>query len=203
MGRPRKKGKRLPTPAAWAQLTKKGWTPTWVDRRGRMNKRLLLTRDVLWYHVCPDRLVRVVVSRDPKGREKDDVFFTTDLEMAPGAVVSHYFGRWPVEDTFRASKQSLGGEEPQTWKGVGPERAASLAFWMYSMIWVWYLQTQGPKPMLPKLPWYPKKVRPSFMDAVSALRRELWREEISSRFGGTPHLRKITRPLVEVLALSR
>ncbi len=203
VGRPRKKGRRLPTPKTWAKRTKKGWKRAWVDRRGRMAQRLLLSRDALWYHVCPDRPVRVVVSRDPRGREKDDVFFTTDLAMAPGAVVSHYFGRWPVEDTFRSSKQSLGGEEPQTWKGVGPERAASLAFWLYSMIWTWYLETQGPKPKVPKLPWYPKKERPSFVDAVSALRRELWREEISSRCGGTQHLAKITRPLVEVLALSR
>lgn len=203
VGRPRKKGRRLPCPKTWARRTKKGWKRTWVDRRGRMVQRLLLTRDALWYHVCPDQLVRVVISRDPSGREKDDVFFTTDLTMAPGAVVSHYFGRWPVEDTFRNSKQSLGAEEPQTWKGMGPERAASLAFWMYSMIWVWYLKTQGPKPSVPKLPWYPEKVRPSFVDAVSTLRGELWREDISSRFGGTPQLRRITRPLVEVLALSR
>ena len=84
-----------------------------------MAQRLLLTRDALWYRVCPDQPVRVVVSRDPKGREKDDVFFTTDLTMAPGVVVSHYFGRWPVEDTFRNCKQSLGAEEPQAWKGKG------------------------------------------------------------------------------------
>ena len=203
VGRPRKKGKRLAAPGAWAKRTKKGWKLTWVDRRGRMAKRLLLSRDALWYHVCPDQRVRVVVSRDPKGREKDDVFFTTDLTMDPGAVVSHYFGRWPVEDTFRSSKQSLGGEEPQTWKGAGPERAASLAFWLYSVIWLWYLETQGPKPTLPRLPWYPKKERPSFVDAVSALRRELWREEVFSTCGQTPHLARITRPLVEVLALSR
>ncbi len=203
VGRPRKKGRRPPCPKAWARRTKKGWKLTWVDRRGRMAQRLLLSQDALWYHVCSDQLVRGAVSRDPKGREKDDVFFTTDLTMAPGAVVSHYFGRWPVEDTFRNCKQSLGAEEPQTWKGKGPERAATLAFWTYSMTWVWYLETQGPRPTVPKLPWYPKKERPLFVDAVSALRGELWREEVSSRCGEPPHLRKITRPLAEVLALSR
>ena len=29
-----------------------------------------------------------------------------------------------IEDTFKNTKQSLGSEEPQTWKGQGPERAA-------------------------------------------------------------------------------
>jgi hypothetical protein len=203
VGRPRKKGRRLLCPKTWAHRTKTGWKRTWVDRRGRLVQRLLLTRDALGHHVCPNQPMRVVVSRDPVGREKDDVFFTTDLTMAPGAVVSHSFGRWPVEGTFRNCKQSLGAEEPQTWKGMGPERAASLAFWPYSMIRVWYLRTQGPTPKVPRLRWYPKKVRPSFVDAVGALRGELWREGISSRGGRTPPLGEITRPLVEVLALSR
>jgi hypothetical protein len=203
MGRPRKKGERLPSLTAWAARTRKGWKQVVVDRRGRLEQRLLLSREVLWYHVCGVRPIRVVVSRDPTGHEKDDFLFTTDLALSPGAVVSHYFGRWPIEDTLRSSKQSLGGEEPQTWRGKGPERAASLAFGLYSLVWVWYLQTQGPAPVLPKLPWYPKKVRPSFLDAVSALRGELWREEVSSKCGGEPRVREITRPLVEALALSR
>jgi hypothetical protein len=203
MGRPRKKGERLPSLTAWATRTRKGWEKAIVDRRGRLEKRLLLSREVLWYHVCGVHPIRVVVSRDPMGREKDDFLFTTDLAMSPGAVVSHYHGRWPIEDTLRSSKQSLGGEEPQTWRGKGPERAASLAFWLYSVVWVWYLETQGPTPRLVKLPWYPKKARPSFADAVSALRGELWREEVSSKCGGEPRLDEITRPLVEALALTR
>ncbi len=104
VGRPRKKRGRLHSPEAWARRTKQGWKRTWVDRRAKMAQRLLQTRDALWYHVCPDQLVRVVVSRDPKGREKGDAFFTTDLTLAPGAAVSHYFGRWPVELLFREAK---------------------------------------------------------------------------------------------------
>ncbi len=202
-GRPRKKGDRLPSLTAWAARARNGWEKAVVDRRGRLEERLLLSREVLWYHVCGVRPIRVVVSRDPTGREKDDFLFTTDLAMTPGAVVSHYHGRWPIEDTLRSSKQSLGGEEPQTWRGKGPERAASLAFWLYSAVWVWYLETQGPKPRLPRLPWYPKKVRPSFADAMSALRGELWREEVFSKCGGEPRLREIVRPLVEALSLTR
>ena len=202
-GRPRKKGDRLPSLTAWAARARNGWEKAVVDRRGRLEERLLLSREVLWYHVCKTRPIRVVVSRDPKGREKDDFLFTTDLAMPAGAIVSHYHGRWPIEDTLRSSKQSLGGEEPQTWRGAGPERAASLAFWLYSAVWTWYLETQGPMPRLPKLPWYPKKVRPSFVDAVPTLRGELWREEVFTKCGGEPRLREITEPLVEALALSR
>ena len=203
VGRPPKKGPRLAPLPRWADHTRNGWTRAVVDRRGRLEERLLLTREVLWYHVCGVRPVRVVVSRDLKGREKDDFLFTTDLALSPGAVVSHYHGRWPIEDTLRSSKQSLGGEEPQSWKGEGPERAASLSFWLYSVVWTWYVASQGPTPRFVKLPWYPKKIRPSFVDAVSALREEIWRERVSSQSEGEPRLHEITRPLVEALALTR
>ena len=202
-GRPRKKGERLSSLTVWASRTQKGWENVVVDRRGRLDRQLVLTRIVLWYGTCGARPIRVVVSRDPTGHEKDDFLFTTDLRMSPGAVVSTYFGRWPIEDTLRASKQSLGGQEPQTWRGAGPERAASLSFWLYSAVWTWYLQAQGPKPRLVKLPWYPKKERPSFLDAMASLRGELWRAEVSSRFEGEPRLHEITGPLVEALAVSR
>lgn len=39
-------------------------------------------------------------------------------------------------------KQCLGAENPQSWKGIGPERAASLS--LYAAIWTWYIPTYGP-----------------------------------------------------------
>lgn len=50
------------------------------------------------------------------------------------------------EDTFRNTKQLLGGEQPQTWKAQGPERAAALSFWTYSAVWLWYLACHGDRP---------------------------------------------------------
>lgn len=45
--------------------------------------------------------------------------------MAPDQVASIYAGRWSIEDTFRNTKQLLGGEDPQSWKCQGPERGAA------------------------------------------------------------------------------
>ena len=36
-----------------------------------------------------------------------------------------------IEDTFKNTKQFLGGQEPQTWKGEGPRRAAAMGFWAW------------------------------------------------------------------------
>jgi hypothetical protein len=199
-GRPKKKGKRLPAPAKIAARKRTGWRQVTVDFRGRQEQRLVLSLTVLWYAVKKDAPVNLVIVRDPSGRERDDFFFTTDLTAAPEAVATQYAGRWSIEDTFRNEKQYLGGEDPQTWKGKGPERAASLALWIYSMVWAWYLTTYGTKKTWLSRPWYPAKSRASFVDALAALRRVLWRNSISSRCTHRPLPRKTIRVLIEALA---
>jgi len=199
-GRPRKKGNRLPCPKEMARRTVKGWKRVTIDVRGRTVEREVFSRRVLWYAVRPDRQVLLVIVRDPDGREPDDFFFTTDIDDSAAAVASRYQGRWSIEDTFRNVKQYLGGQDPQTWRGKGPERAASLALAIYTAVWQWYITTQGTKPSWPSLPWYRAKTTPSFADALATLRRVLWRRRI---FGGSrprPLTRKMVDTLIDTLA---
>ncbi len=100
------------------------WRLVLVDERGVQKKRSVFCFEALWYHVCGSKPVLVVVSRDPAGKERDDYFFTTDLSASPEEVIGLYAGRWSIEDTFRNTKQFLGGSDPQSWKRKGPERAA-------------------------------------------------------------------------------
>lgn len=197
-GRPRKRGRRLPCPEHLARR-RRGWRRAAVDERGKTVKRLLLSLPVLWYAVCPDQPVLLVIVRDPTGKQRDDFFFTTDLEVSGAAVAAHYAGRWSIEDTFRNVKQVLRGEDPQTWKGEGPERAAALSLWLYSSIWCWYITTQGTKPSWPALPWYSAKRTPSFADALAALRRVLWRERVFSKYDRRPLPRKTADAILEAL----
>jgi len=199
-GRPRKKGKRLPTPTEMAQRRKKGWVRATVDERGKSVERLILTIPVLWYVACPDRQVLLVIVRDPEGKQEDDFLFTTDLDATGMQVASQYAGRWSIEDTNRNVKQFLGGEDPQSWKDKGPERAAALSCWIYSVVWLWYLTTHGTKITWPSIPWYPAKTRPSFADALAALRRALWYRRIIPMSDCRPHSAKILGTLIEVLA---
>jgi hypothetical protein len=200
-GRPRKRGARLPTSAKLARAAT-GFTEVELDWRGRRVTKLTWTKDVLWYRVCPDALVRLVVVRDPSGIEPDDLFFTTDLAMSPAEVVEIYAGRWSIEMCFREVKQGVEGQEPQSWKDKGPERAAGLSFWLYGAIWVWYLEISRGRPSFSVKPWYPAKAMPSFADAMAELRRTLWRERISPDFG-TPALDQQTVDvLVEALAVA-
>ncbi len=83
----------VPSPEQMARQSRTGWVRAAVEERGKVVERLLLSRPVLWYAVCPDRRVLLVIVRDPTGKQRDDFFFTTDIEASAAAVVEHYAGR--------------------------------------------------------------------------------------------------------------
>jgi hypothetical protein len=177
----RKKGKRLPTPTQIASRTQ-SWQRVQTCERGKTKYRLVYAKVVLWYKVSHTPVL-LVISRDPAGKEQDDFFFTTDLQLTAAEVIGGFAGRWSIEDTFKNTKQSLGSEEPQTWKGQGPERAAVIGLWLYSVVWAWYIRYGYRKSSLQIMPWYSAKTHPSFQDALAALRRVLWRKRIIIMFG--------------------
>ena len=197
-GRPRTRGKKL------AKLEKmaahiQNWQTVTFRRRGETVKRLVYTRIVLWYTVSRKPIL-LVISRDPNGKEKDDFFFTTDVTMVAAEVLECYNDRWAIEDTFKNTKQILGGQQPQTFKGKGPERAAGLSLWLYSLVWLWYLKQKPRRRYFMVQPWYSQKTHPSFADAIACLRRRLWRERINCMFGKSAVHDKKFEFLLEALA---
>jgi len=197
-GPKRKRGKRLPTPTQIASRVK-SWRRVKTLERGKTKYRLVYARVVLWYKVSHTPVL-LVISRDPAGREQDDFFFTTDLKLTPAEVIGGFAGRWSIEDTFKNTKQSLGSEEPQTWKGQGPERAAVISLWLYSMVWMWYICYGYGKIRLTVIPWYSTKTCPSFQDALAALRRTLWRKRIIIMFGNHTVPARIIEFFIEAVA---
>lgn len=198
-GRPAQRGKRLPTPAEMACRVR-SWKHVTTCERGRSRTRLVYCRRILWYAVDHHRLMLLVISRDPAGKEKDDFFITTDLDLAPPTVVSEFANRWPIEDTFRNVKQYLGAEQPQCWKGLGPQRAAVFPYLLYGLIWFWYIRHSHSPLALALTPWFRQKTTPSFADARAALRQELWQLRINQTVPPSPQLKKLTNLLVPALA---
>lgn len=202
-GRPRLRGERLPTPPELAAATAPtDWSEVTVEWRGRTETRLVWSKKILWYRVCPDAMVRLVIMRDPQGIEPDDYFFSTDLTMNAEEVISVYAGRWAIEVCHRDVKQLVGGEQPQSWKHKGPERAAALAFWLHAAVWLTYLAASGNQPTMTSPDWYPKKATPSFADAMAEVRRALWRQRISAGSTDGSLTQEMTDVLVEALALA-
>jgi hypothetical protein len=196
-GRKPKKGPRLACPDDLAKRAT-AWRKVKTCERSHIRYRLVVAKVVIWYKVSPDPVL-LVISRDPAGKEKDDFFFTTDLELLPARVVEAFAGRWSIEDTFKNTKQLLGAEEPQSWKNLGPERAAVIGLALYALVWTWYIKHGYRKNTLLHAPWYPDKARPSFQDALAALRRILWQDRIISMFGKPSVHYKITQFLIAAL----
>jgi len=179
-GRSRKRGHRLACPEQMARQVR-SWKRVRTCERGHTRTRLVYTRLVLWYKVSPTPML-LVLSRDPQGKERDDFFLSTDLTLGGRIVIEGFAGRWCIEETNRNVKQYLGAQQPQTWKGRGPERAAAVSLMLYSLVWSWYLQQNKGQQTWTVRPWYATKETPSFRDALTALRRTLWRPRIISMF---------------------
>ena len=197
-GRPRTKGRKLAKLETMANRVK-NWKTVTFRQRSKTVKRQVYTRVVLWYTVSRSPIL-LVISRDPSGKEKDDFFFTTDLGLTAREVLECYNDRWAIEDTFKNTKQLLGGQQPQTFKGKGPERAAGLSLWLYAVVWLWYLKQKPAHRTFMVQPWYCQKATPSFADAIACLRRCLWRERIKYMFGNSAVHDKKFEFLLEALA---
>jgi len=193
-----KKGRRWPTPVQLARGVKSFQRVKTIER-GKVRYRLVYTQVVIWYKVSHQPIL-LVISRDPQGQEPDKFLLSTDVAAKPSEVIGGFAGRWSIEETFRGTKQCLGAQQPQTWKGVGPERAAVIGLWLYSAVWLWYLQGYRQKKVRCMLARYRGKSHPSFQDALAGLRRVLWRGRINYMFGKHSGPNRITEFLIDALA---
>lgn len=221
-GRRAKKGTRLPSPKEPATDSCVPWTPTTLSIYGRKVEALVKTQVGLWYRVAGTRRVRMIVTRDPKGRIEDRAYFAIVPGMSVGEGAQGFSRRWAQEVLHRDTKQRLGLEDPQNgwWrrphgkrapkKKAGPqphakrgERAvrhtAPLAFLTYALVAVWYVQhgsvTHDVRRARERAPWYRHKREPSFADTLEAARRDLW----AARFSAHPALRAVSAKIQKLV----
>jgi hypothetical protein len=200
MGRPRVKGRRLPSPAARAK-SGTGWTELQVELYDRKATVQVKTFEALWYVVGGGRALRFVIVRGWPGHEQDDVFVSTDVTLTPTEVLSEYCLRWSLEVTFEEAKGRLGFEDPQNRAERAVERTAPMALWVYTLTVVWYLSigqatTDAPVRVLP---WYQKDI-PCFSDMLAALRRETWRSRLLDPATANRRHQKSIEQLLDALA---
>jgi hypothetical protein len=182
-GRPRVKGPRLPSPEQMAHVAH-GWRTATAHLYGKDVRILYKTTVALWYNSARKMPLRIVVVRDPKGRRKDDAFFSTDPEARPESVLETYALRWSLEVAFRDSKQTSGLERSQARTPHAVLRAGPFAFVSYTLTVAWFCQQgyhrypQG----ISIMPWYRHKRTPSFVNMVQLLRNLL----LEKRFCDTP-----------------
>jgi len=199
-GRKPKKGRRLPTPRQMAARRTKGWKRITLLKQGRTVERLVLGITCLWYHVCRDIPIRLVIVRDPAGHEKDDFFFCTDATVPDAEIAQRAGDRWGVEEAILEAKQQLGFENTRGWCSKTVNRQAPLAMVLVTLVKAWYARCAAAEPSLApeRTPWY-AKTRPSFADMLAALRRVLWRHRISPKSMFSARVREILDTLAYAL----
>jgi hypothetical protein len=190
-GRQRRKGERMP-PLVEIAAAVKNWERRVVVAYGRRRVRLIYSFQALWWHVAKARLLQVVIVRDPTGKEKDDFFFTTDLNMDPGRLVERYAARWAIEEVFREGKQLAGFDDVQGWSPRSVERQAPFALLTLSLTKAWYLQHVAPKDR-------PKEL-PSAAAMLTKLRMAHWQQRIAALSLPRNEMRQLTKALHATLA---
>jgi hypothetical protein len=175
-GRPRRRGKKLPTPKEMlAQRCRKVELSIYGrDFSARIAEAIGRTFAV------PEVPLKIVASQALRGGRGQEAFFSTCLDATAETILTWYSMRWSVEVTFHDSKQHLGFEEPQGWSRRAVERTAPMAMLLYTLIVHWYASIGRRQESLPIFPWYAAKAHASFADMLATLRRESLRERISA-----------------------
>lgn len=190
-GRPRKRGQRLPTPAAMLEERCRRFV---FNIYGR-SETVCIADGEARVHKAPGRPLRVVAIEPLTGGRKPQAFYSTCHDASAGQVIAWYACRWSIEVTFQDSKQQLGFEQPQDWSRPAAERTAPVAMLFYSMIVVWFAQ-EGHRQYQPlDCPWYTFKAEPSFADMLATLRRQSVRNKVLSLALRGPGSRKVKQLL--------
>jgi hypothetical protein len=184
-GRMPKKGKRLPAPRVMAARRTKGWRSIQVRAYGKTVTKQVLAIVCLWPHVCGPDPVKLLVVRDPEGKQKDDFLFCTDPAVADERIVERAADRWPVEECIRDGKQHGGFEKVQGWCPRTVQRQAPVALIVQTLVKAWYVRAGADAPAAqPRghkaCGWMAKdKSHPSYLDMLATLRRVLWADRIN------------------------
>ena len=183
---PRAAGQRGPTPGKgarqrrlkqWAARSDTPWEESEVAWYGGQQKKLLLfSRTALWYTPGETPVaIRYVITRDPDGKLRDEVFACTKLDATPAQIIEWVVMRWSVETTFEEAREHLGLETQRQWSDLAIGRTTPCLLGLFSLVVLLThrLQPDGKVPVL-KAAWY-EKPEATFSDCLILVRRHLWR----------------------------
>lgn len=199
-GRPRKKGKRLPTLEKVLTDSMTPWiTVTMAHWYGEKERRVQITSNTaVWYHsgkpVVP---IRWVLIRDPEGRFAPQALLATNPQLRPVQILSYFVRRWQMEVTFEEARAHLGVETPRQWSDRATARTTPALFALYSVVTVMAAHLVGTHSMpVRTAAWY-RKAHATFSDTLALVRQCLWRQCHFSTSKTEAEMVKIPRVLFE------
>lgn len=199
LGRPRRKGQRLPTPQQYLDAPQTLWTTVemkWYD--GKQRAMEVASQTALWFHYgLPSVPIRWVLVRDPLGEYDTVCLLCTDPTVAPHRIVEWFVMRWQVEVTFEEARRHLGVETQRLWSDNAIARTTPLLLGLFSWITLaaHAFHASGHPVPVRQSAWYTKPL-PTFSDALALVRYQLWSSLPTFHTSGeNPDLIKVSRPL--------
>ena len=202
-GRPRKKGKRLPTLAATLADPATVWqrqSVTWYD--GSQREMELASGAAVWFHNGKTPLpIRWVLIRDPQEEHDSLALLCTDPTQETLKIVHWFVQRWRLEVTFEEARRHLGLETQRQWSDKAIARTTPLLLGLFS--WVTLvahaLYSSHPAASPRQAAWYAKPL-PTFSDALALVRQCLWHAYPTFRISkDEPDRLKIPKPFFATL----
>jgi hypothetical protein len=177
VGRPRKKGKRLPTLETIRDDPQTIWQPLLVQEwYGEKQRQLeIVSGTAVWFHNgMPALPIRWVLIRDPKGKFKSQALLCTQLEISPEQIIKWFVRRWQVEVTFHEVRTHLGVETQRQWADLAILRITPALLGLFSLVTLLAnSHAKKDKLLIQQTAWYHKKL-PTFSDALTTVKLELW-----------------------------
>ena len=181
-GRPPIKGKPLKKLSALIKDRKVVWrryrVSLWYGRTDRLVE--IASGAALWHRSgVPPVPIRWLLVRDPEGECEPQAFLATDINARPCDILAWFVSRWQVEVTFAEVRAHLGVETQRQWSDKAILRTTPALLGLFSIVTLWANDLAKSRKLKPKTAaWYPKAVL-TFSDAIAAVRREIWRHQIS------------------------
>jgi hypothetical protein len=121
--------------------------------------------------------------RDPKGEWRSEALVCTDRTLLDHEILHRYCERWCVEVAIADAKGLLGFHDPCVWKAASVERAAPMAWFLGTIVILWYVTAGHDEPAAQRQrPWYRKRVL-TFSDMLASCRQAHWQQWRTGRDG--------------------
>lgn len=176
-GPPPSKGARQRRLKQWAQRRDTPWEEVEVAWYGGHQKKWqLFARTALWDTPGEAPVtIRYVITRDPEGHLRDEVFAGTKRDATPAQIIEWVVRRWSVETTFEEAREHLGLETQRQWSDLASARTTPCLLGLFSLVVLLTqrLQPDGQVPVLTAA-WY-EQPEATFSDCLILVRQHLWR----------------------------
>lgn len=198
-GRPRKKGKRLPTPQQVVDDPHTHWQRMTLPWYGQSERELdILTFTAVWFHYgLPAVPIRCVLIRDVAGKFEPQALLSTDLTLTPEPMLAFFLRRWQMEPTFQHVRTHLGIETQRQWSDKAIARTTPTLLGLFSFITLLAHNLVSHESVPARsAAWYPKRLL-TFSDALALVRHRLWAFWTFHLSYDEPDMVKVPRLLLE------